>query len=117
MPARLVEHELAEGSDETGLFGDGDEFGRGHEAALGVLPSHESLDAEHRGAAQAHDRLKVHAQLITLEGPAQVGLDLEALEGDRTHAPLERLDPVASPLLGPVHGRVGIAQERVRGCV
>ena len=74
-----------------------------------MLPSHQGLDAEHGGAAQADDRLVEDAELAPLQRPAQIGLDLEALQGQRPHAPLERLDAVPAPLLGPVHGGVGVA--------
>ena len=107
--AGLVEDVGPEGLDQAGLLGDGDELGGGDEPALGVLPAHQGLNAEHGGASETHDGLVVDAQFTALKGATQIGLDFEAFDGSGPHAALERLDAIAAPLLGPVHGGVGVA--------
>ena len=45
--ARLLEHPGADGDDEPGLLGQGDELVGADQAPLGVLPAHERLGADH----------------------------------------------------------------------
>ena len=45
LAARLVEHPRADRHDEAGLLGDGDEVAGAEQAALGVLPAQQRLDA------------------------------------------------------------------------
>ena len=70
-----------------------------------------------RPVSQRHDRLVDEAQLPGLDAAGEVGLELEALEGAGVHLLLEELDAVLAPLLGEVHGHVGVAQHDLgRAC-
>jgi hypothetical protein len=53
----------------------------------------------------------VQAQLVALHRPVQRALRLEAGDGLGAHDGVEEFAPVPAPLLGPVHGGVGVAQE------
>src|SRR4051812_27379219 len=55
--ARLLEHAMTERHDQAALLGDGDEVGRGDQAALGVLPANERLEADDLARARRDDRL------------------------------------------------------------
>ncbi len=69
-----------------------------------------------RPCAEGHDRLVDEAQLVALEGPAQRGVEIEAAGDLAAQRVAEHLDPGPAPLLGQVHGRVGVAQQARPGC-
>ena len=113
-PAGLPQHEVAQGEDEAGLLGQGDELVRREQAALGMLPAHERLEADRALGRERDDRLVDEPQLVALEGPPQVGLELEHGHRPRVHGVVEDLVAVAPLRLGPVHRGVGVAQQVLR---
>ena len=83
--------------------------------ALRVLPADQRLDLADAAGLEIDDRLVVDAQLVALDGVAQVGLQLQPLHRLGVHARIE--DGVAGLALrlGPVHRHVGIAQQVAPG--
>ena len=59
-------------------------------------------------------RLVVHAQLVAAERAAQVALQREAARSRLVHLLGEELVVGAAELLGVVHRRIGIADQRLR---
>jgi hypothetical protein len=103
---------LAEGLDEPGRLGDGDELVGGDGAVLTMVPAQQRLDPDHPSARQLDLGLVVHGQLAVLDGGPE-GSD----QGQASGAVLValggvHLDPGVSRL-GLVHGHVGALQQRV----
>ena len=84
-----------------------------HQAVARPVPAHERLDLGHRAVAQLHDRLVVQLELAALDGGAQRLLERELLDGPLVEVLLEDHALVAALVLGPVHGHVGVADERL----
>ena len=81
------------------------------EPALGVLPAHERLDADHAAAAERDLGLEVQDELVVVEGVAQLAQELEPLGRVGVARGRVGLD-VRARALGLVHRHVGVAQER-----
>jgi hypothetical protein len=78
-----------------------------------MLPAHQGLGADDAAAAQRDLGLVVQHELVALEGPPQLTLQVETEAGPRTHRHFEDLIPGPASFLGPVHGQVGVAQQVV----
>ncbi|OIQ83985.1 hypothetical protein GALL_342140 [mine drainage metagenome] len=68
-----VEDEQRHRADETGALGRRDERGRTEEPVLRVLPTHESLDADHATRRRLDLGLVVDHELVVVEGVRQLG--------------------------------------------
>ena len=99
--------------DQAALLGDRDEVGRVELPALGVLPADQRLEAGDLAAGEGDDRLVVEAQLVAFDALAQLALDLEPAQRPGPHLGVEELAAGAAPFLGPVHRRVGVADQHV----
>ena len=110
--ARLL-HPAADRLDQAALLGDRDELARVEQAALGMVPAHQRLEADDLAAAQRDDRLVVELELVAVERVAQLALDLEAAHGPRPHLRVEDLAAAAAALLRPVHRGVGVADQQL----
>ena len=111
--AGFAQHPLAELQDHAGFLGELDEFGRRHQPALGMLPAHQRLVSGDAPGARVDHRLVVHAQLVLAQSAAQVALEREAARGRLVHLGGEELVIGAAHLLGVVHRRVGVADQRL----
>src|SRR5918993_3746488 len=60
---------------------------------------------------QLDHRLVADGELLADDGPAQGGLEVEALHGPGVHGRVEHPDPGPAGRLGRVHGHVGVAQQ------
>ena len=78
-----------------------------------MLPAHEGLEARHPVVAQVDDRLVVHDEAALVDRPAEAGLGVEAVERPVAEGVVEDLGPVPAAGLRPVHGGVGVPDERV----
>ena len=78
LAARLVQRQAADVDDHAGVFGDGDEVRRRHQAAHGVTPAQQRLEPGDAAGSQRDDRLIVHLERVVVDGVAQVGLELSA---------------------------------------
>ena len=115
LPARqqlagLVEHPAPQGQDQPGFFGQADEFGWRHQAALRVLPAHQRLHAHYAAGAVAL-RLVLQQELILGEGGAQVAFQRGAARHGGLHVGVEKAQRAAPGRLGLVHGQVGLLQQ------
>ena len=106
-------HPAPDRLDQAAVLGDRDEVAGVEQAALGVAPAHQRLEAGDLAAAQGDQRLVVELELVALERLAQLALDLEPAQRPRPHLGVEELAAGASALLGPVHRRVGVADQQV----
>ena len=64
-------------------------------------------------AGEGDHRLVVEGQLVALDPLAQLALDLEPAQGPGPHLGVEDLAAGAALFLGPVHRRVGVADQHV----
>ena len=81
--------------------------------ALGVLPADQRLEPGDLAAGEGDDRLVVEGQLLALDPLAQLALDLEPAQRAGAHLGVEELAAGAALFLGPVHRRVGVADQHV----
>ena len=104
--------------DQAAVLGDRDELGRVEQAALGVLPADQRLEAGDLAGAQADHRLVVERELVAVERVAQLAFDLEPAHRAGPHLGVEEDAAGAAAFLGPVHRRVGVADQQlgVGGC-
>ena len=111
LPAGLPQHPGAQFADQAGILGHGDEARGRNQALLGMGPAGQGLDADQGTGAQVDLRLVVEPQLVQLQGLAQLSLQQDALEGGVGHVLGIELVVVASPVLGAVHGGIGVLQQ------
>ena len=114
LAARLPEHPGADLHDETRLFRQRDEVERHHQAPRGVVPAHERFEPRDVTRRQSDHRLEVQDELLVLDRPLEVGLQLEAAERGVMHLRLEHLESVLPRLLRDVHRDVGVAEQLLR---
>ena len=74
---RGLQHPVGEGTDQACVFRQGNELIRREEATLRMVPAHQRLKPHHALTAVVDLRLIVKAQLIRLDGFAQLALDGE----------------------------------------
>src|SRR6266850_4023529 len=118
MPLRGALHRLHQGPvaellDQLRLLGDRDEQRRRDEAALGMLPAHERLEADDGSGGEIDLRLVMQLDLLLADGRAQRILQLDALQRLPRHVRGVELEGVAAGVLDPVGGGVGVAQQAV----
>ena len=78
------------------------------QAALGIVPADQGLDADDQAAADVAHRLVVQHELVVADGVAQAGRELQLI---RRRAPLG--DPAAAAVLaGTRHGAGGLGEQR-----
>src|SRR6266508_275457 len=109
--AGAVQHPGADRDQQAGLLGKGDEAARGQQPPGWVLPAHQRLQAGDPPAGKVNDRLLAKAELVAVQGAAQIGLQLGAVDDSGAHARVE--DPKARSAvgLGLVHGHVGVTDQ------
>ena len=83
--------------------------------ALGVVPPHQRLEADHPAGAEVDDRLVVDDELVAFERAVQVGAGAQRRHGRAVAVGLEHDRPGAAVVLGLVHRGVGVAEQRLGG--
>ena len=78
-----------------------------------MLPADQRLEAGDLAAGEGDDRLVVEGELLALDRLAQLLLDLEPEQGAGPHLGVEELAAGPALFLGPVHRRVGVADQHV----
>ena len=111
MPARLLEHPLAELDDDAGLLGVGDELHRRDHPALRVLPAGKCLEAREPAALERDDRLVDDLELLLADRLPQILAPLKPRRGLVVHLLVEDLVAVLAARLGVVHGGVGVVEQ------
>ena len=114
LAAGLLEDPAADRDDEASLFGEWDEAERRNHPALRVHPAQQRLDAVIGARREVDHRLVVNLELLELQSPLELGLQLEPLDDLLVHRRLEySVAPFAVPLRH-VHRNVSVAQELLR---
>ncbi len=116
LAAALLEDPPAEGDDEPGLLGDGDEAVRRNNAAFGVHPPHQALEPDDTTAREIDDGLVVHGEVVVLDAESEFGLEFEQSHRALVHVAIEDLVPGLAGGLGAVHGDIGVAHDLIGGC-
>ena len=114
LAAGVAQRARAERLDHPRLLGDRDEVRRPDDAALGIAPAQERLDAERAAAREVDLRLVDEEELVVHEPAAHVGLDLQALAHARVHVGRVEAIGVAARLLRGVHRGVRLLDQRRR---
>ena len=96
--------------DQAAALGGGDELLRRDQDAV-ALPAGQRLDLDHGAQPGRDDRLVVHGDLAAVDGGAQPGLQVGALEQGGHHFRPETQVAVLAGGLGRVHGDVGAAEQ------
>jgi hypothetical protein len=101
--------------DQAGLFGQGDEFARPDQAAARMAPAHQRFELAHPTIFELDQRLIEDFELLVawLERPAQVGFELQTVDGARGHARIEQRPARLAAILGGVQGQVGVPEQLV----
>ncbi len=113
LAAGLAQDPGPDGHDEAALLGDGDEVVGHHRRAFPLRPADERLDAHERAVVHAHLRLVVQLEGLLADRLPQARLEGERVEGRLRQALAEELEVAAATVLGEVHRRVGVADERL----
>src|SRR6266566_300899 len=79
-----------------------------------MLPAYERLDTRHGSCLEIYLRLVMQQQLLAFKSISQLAFQGLALDGVETHVWSKELVIVAPRLLGVIHRRVGILDQRVR---
>ena len=99
------------GHDEAGLLGCRDELGGLDQAALGVPPADERLEAGQPTVAEVHERLVVEHEVAAADGVLELGPELLAPDDGEVHPRLEELDATLAARLGGVHREVRVTEQ------
>ena len=103
--AGLPHRPFAERDDEPGLLGQRDELGRRDEAALGVMPAQQRLEAADLVAREVDERLVVELELAVGQRLAQIDLQLAARLHVGIHVRLEEAVDAAPSALARSRAR------------
>ena len=111
--AGFGEHPFAEPDDEARLLGERDELA-GRELAGGrVLPADERLVAHDLVAVEVDDGLVVEPELLARDALAELADPLRPLDGDTVELRVEERVAHLGVVLRPVHGDVGLFEQRL----
>ena len=114
LPARLLQHPLADRDDQIRFLRDWDELPWRHHAMLRMFPARQRLNADDRAGRQIEFRLVMQPQFVTLNGAAQVGLQLESFHREDVHAGIVDRVGGAADRFGVIERDVGHAQQIAR---
>ena len=113
VPHRCVDDPFANCHDHAAALGHGDELGWRHQAQFGMAPAQQGFGTHHLARGERDLRLVVQLKLVALQRTAQRIFDLEGTGGAGFKIGGEESVPVASVLLGTVHGGVCPLVQRV----
>ncbi|MCY1398059.1 hypothetical protein D9M71_130850 [compost metagenome] len=113
LPAGFVQHPVADGDDQAGLFCQHDELVRQQQAQLRMLPAQQRLGAHRLAVAGVEFGLVMQAQLPPFLGHAQLLQQLQLLARIGVHRPIEEAVAVLAGTLGVVHRGIGVHQQFV----
>src|SRR5207245_10125319 len=94
-----------------------DELGWPDQAALGVGPTDQRLEAGDPPGPGLDERLVMQAELIARDRPAQFGLEVQPLERALMHVGTEHDRAGLAAALRDVHGGVRVAEQLVGGAL
>ena len=111
VPARLLEHVLAEREDQPGLLGERHELRGSDQAAAGCSQRTSASAATKPPVSSDTIGWKYKRELVALDRQAQLLLEAVALEHLGAHADVEDLEGPLARGLGLVHRDVGVADQ------
>ncbi|MNP07676.1 hypothetical protein D3C76_997110 [compost metagenome] len=107
----LAHHPGVDPGDQPRPLGHRDELRGRYQATLRMLPAHQRLDADQATSLEIVDRLVKHAQLVLLQGPAQIRGGLDPLPGMGRQLFGVKGIAITSAALGLEQRRIGVAQQ------
>ena len=110
LTGRLLQHPPADRHDEAGLLGERDELQRGDQAALGVPPAQQRLEADDLLRRRRRRSAGSAAPAARRRGRRRARHGRRPARPRGVVARLEDLEPALAAGLGRVHGHVGGAQ-------
>ena len=113
LPAGLADRPQADLLDQSALFGQRDELRRRNLAEHRVVPARQRLDAMDGAVAGPDLRLIVQLQRVVGDRAAQRRAVLQPLLGEPVHVGAEEAERGAAGLLGLVHRRIGLLDQRI----
>ena len=111
--ARGAENPASDGDDHAVVFGDRDELVGHDRAEVGMFPTEQCLEPDDVVGFELDNRLVDELELVSLEGVGELVLELQALDGRRSHGWFVDDPTCLAGRLGLVHRDVGITQQ---GC-
>ncbi|MCY1227767.1 hypothetical protein D9M72_400550 [compost metagenome] len=111
LAARVVQHPAADGVDVARLLGERNELRRRKQPQRGVLPAHQSLDAEDGSAVQIGNGLVLEAELAGGHGGGQVPFEGGAVRHMVVALGVEKLETCLSAVFGQIHREVRLPQQ------
>src|SRR5260221_8705364 len=114
LPASFPQIPPAQLPYEACFLGNRNEFLRPEQAALRMLPSQQSLEADDVSGGEVDNRLVKIAKLFPLEGMTEIRLQLQSCHHAGPHICVKHLVAGFAERLSSIHGGVGIAQNIFR---
>jgi len=113
LPGGLGADVAAEGVDQAGVFGDGDEPVGAEQAAVWVVPAHQRFHAYQLVVSGGHDRLVVEGELVAVggEGVAERVFQFVAFLDVVAELLVEHGDAFAAGGFGVGEGDVGVVEQ------
>src|SRR5882762_1055966 len=108
---------FADGSNQAGFLCQRDELCGRNEATLWMLPSQKSLCTGDPAGLERNNGLIVNGQLVVVDGPSEVRLQLQERHRADMHVAVKYLITCLPLRLGAIHRCVGIAQKVLRPCM
>ena len=111
LPAGLAENPLPQWRDESRLLRHRDELGGANQTLLRVVPPDQRLDRLDPPISHADERLVVDAEVAAVHCAAKLVLGRQSPDRPDPHVVVEEFEASAAALLGPIHRRVGVADQ------
>src|SRR5690348_13832269 len=96
--------------NNAGFIGHGHEF-PGWDEAVTLLPADKRFETHNPAPRQGHNGLVMVEEFAPLQGLAQVGFQLQALDGVGMHGGVEDLATGLTGALRAIHGDIGVTQQ------
>ena len=114
LAAGLAEDPLAEGHDQAGFLGDGDEFGGRDGPRRGWRQRTRTSKRLDLAGEEGDDGLVDEEEFLGVESLAEVGFEGEAVLQAMAHGGIEDGTLALAGEFGLVHGGVGVAEDLAR---
>ena len=108
-----MQNPIAERNDQTALLGDGNEPIRRHQTQFGMLPADQGFSPDNSPLLEVNLGLIVKNELGPLKSLAQTVFKQQALKHSLIHFAGKKLIGITSRLFGPIHGNVGVLEQRL----
>jgi len=106
-----AQHPVTDRHDQSRFLGDVDQLQHRHGAELRVVPAQQRLESGEFAGRELELRLVMQAQLVAVQGAAQLALDRHAAQRAVAHRGLEERVAAVGAALGEVHRQIGVVQQ------